>query len=340
MRVVHAVQTAAFGGVESYVARLSSAQAEAGDEVTVIGGDVERVRQVVGDRVRVVIPAATLGAVWSAVRRRVDEVDVVHAHMTAAEMACSVALLGSRVPLVCTRHFAQRRGRNILVHVGSSVFARNIAAQISVSRFVADSIEGPSVLVYPGVPPRPPAVPWTDREPVVLVAQRLEAEKSTEDAIHAFARSGLASEGWRLDVAGDGARRPALERKVRGLGMTESVRFLGHRSDVTELMERSRILFASSPSEHFGLSVIEAMASGLPVVATASGGHLETLGSAPGAALYPPGDIEAAGRALRELAHDPGRWSAYSRQLQRVQQGSFTLERQERETRRVYESVV
>ena len=340
MRVVHAVRSDAFGGVESYVARLASAQAESGDQVTVIGGNPDRVRAVAGEAVCRVVPAATVHAVWRAVRQELPHADVVHAHMTAAELACSLAMVGSDVPLVCTRHFAQRRGHHMLVHAASSLVARHIAAEISVSRFVADSIEGPSTMIHPGVAPQPDACGWETRQPVVLVAQRLETEKRTEEAIRAFAVSGLASEGWRLEVAGDGSCRAQLERMARNLGLADDVRFLGHRSDISELMGRSRILFASSPSEHFGLSVIEAMASGLPVVATASGGHLETLGTVDGAMLYPARDVQAAAQALRDLARDPARWATYSRALQESQRQHFTMERQLLATRRVYESVV
>ena len=340
MRVVHAIRSDGFGGVENYVARLSRAQSEAGDEVTVIGGDPLRMRKVVGNGIAQVVPAASVAAVRRAVRDHLGAADVVHAHMTAAELACSVAMLGSRVPLVCTRHFAQRRGRHTLVHLGSTLVARHIAAQISVSRFVADSIEGQSVMIYPGVPPRPAAPGWETREPIVLVAQRLEEEKHTDEAIRAFARSGLAGQGWRLEVAGNGACRGALERLVTHLGAGDAVRFLGQRSDVDQLMGNSRILLASSPSEHFGLSVIEAMASGLPVVATASGGHLETLGTVAGAQLYPAGDVDAAARLLQQLAQDPQAWATYSRNLQEAQRLHFTLDQQVQATRRVYEEVL
>ncbi|MGW5242049.1 glycosyltransferase family 4 protein [Monashia sp. NPDC004114] len=340
MRVVHAIRSDAFGGVENYVARLSRAQAETGDEVTVIGGDPMRMRNVLGPGAAQVVPATSVAAVWLAVRDHLGAADVVHAHMTAAELACSVAMIGSRVPLVCTRHFAQRRGRHALVHLGSSLVARHIAAQISVSRFVADSVEGESVMIYPGVPPEPAAPDWASREPVVLVAQRLEDEKHTDEAIRAFAISGLGAEGWRMEVAGDGACRGSLQRLAQQLGTGDSVRFLGQRSDVGQLMRTSRILVASSPSEHFGLSVIESMASGLPVVATASGGHLETLGTVEGARLYPAGDVDAAAKAIRRLAESPESWATYSRSLREAQQRHFTLDQQLEATRRVYEAVL
>ena len=80
--------------------------------------------------------------------------------------------------------------------------------------------------------------------------------------------------------------------------------FLGHRSDVHDLMRSAAIFVATRPDEAFGLSVVEAMARGLPVVAAGSGAHLETVGSVPGAALFGPGDSDEAARLLEDLAAD------------------------------------
>jgi glycosyltransferase involved in cell wall biosynthesis len=175
---------------------------------------------------------------------------------------------------------------------------------------------------------------------VVLVAQRLEREKRTAVAIRAFARSGLSEQGWQLQVAGEGAERTALERLSKQLGLGDRVAFLGHRSDVDRLMGDAAVLFASRPDEAYGLSVLEAMATGLPVVATGAGGHLETVGSVEDAALFPPGDAAAAGRLLAELAADPRRRDAYGKALQEAQRTRFTLEAQVAATDAVYRSVL
>jgi glycosyltransferase involved in cell wall biosynthesis len=195
-------------------------------------------------------------------------------------------------------------------------------------------------VVPSGVPAAEDARPARLRDPVVLVAQRLEREKRTDVALQAFAASRLAALGWRLQVAGSGAERRELERLADALGLRPAVSFLGPRSDVAALMERSAIFFASRPDEAYGLSVLEAMATGLPVVATGAGGHLETVGSVEGAALFPPGDVAAAGQLLAELARDPARRDAYGRLLQEAQRTRFTLEAQAAATEAVYRSVL
>ena len=119
-----------------------------------------------------------------------------------------------------------------------------------------------------------------------------------------------------------------------------SVEFLGHRRDMWELMRAAGVLLAPRTDEAFGLSVVEAMARGLPVVAAGSGAHLETVGSAPGAALFEPGDADDAARLLRELADSQEERESYGARLQVVQRERFTVEQQARRTDAVYRELL
>lgn len=341
MKILHVIHSDAFAGVERHVAQLALAQAEAGDQVVVIGGDQSRMAAESSGRV-VHRPAATVWQTLRAVRSVArGGPDVVHAHMTAGEAASVVALVGTRVPVVATRHFGQGRGRNAALRALTTLLARRIDAQIAISGYVAERVEGRCTVVHPGVPEQPDALPAADRSRTVLVVQRLEAEKATDDALRIFARSGLAESGWRLEVAGSGSQLPALQQLAHDLGIEAHVSFLGHRTDVPELMRRGGLLIAPCPSEGLGLTVVEAMAAGLPVVAAAAGGHLETLSGLPGAVLYDPetGLDEAAGR-LAELAADPAARDAGARALQQAQRSRFTLARQAEATDAVYRSVL
>jgi glycosyltransferase involved in cell wall biosynthesis len=209
-----------------------------------------------------------------------------------------------------------------------------------VSQYVADRVDGESTVVLSGVRPDPDRVPAAARERVVLVAQRLEREKETDVAIRGFAASGLRKHGWRLQVAGGGSLRIPLEALAAELGLTGSVEFLGQREDVWELMRRAGMLVAPRPDEAFGLSVVEAMARGLPVVAAGSGAHLETVGSVAEAALFRPGDAADAGRLLRALGSSEKERDAYGARLQTAQRERFTVAQQARRTEDVYRAVL
>jgi hypothetical protein len=143
---------------------------------------------------------------------RLRRVDVVHAHMTAAELAAVLTRPTLRAPLVATCHFAQLRGASRAGRLAARVIAPRLAAQLAISGLVRDRVEGPSVVVRTGVADVGGLHPHNERRPVVLVAQRLEREKRTDVALHVWATSGLADRGWRLEVAGSGARLPTCGR--------------------------------------------------------------------------------------------------------------------------------
>jgi glycosyltransferase involved in cell wall biosynthesis len=248
------------------------------------------------------IPASTTGAVARAALA--DPVpDLFHAHMTAAELAGVVAGTLRRRPVLATAHFAQGRGHSGLTRLVYRSIAARLDAQIAVSRYVGASAGGDLPVVPLGIPaPVRPTVDH-DRPPVVLLAQRLEAEKQTDVAVRAWAASRLGEQGWELHVAGRGS----AESDVRALAEEldpEHVRFLGE-IDVPEALTRSSMLLAPCPDEAFGLTVVEAMAAGVPVVAAAAGGHLETVGPVSPETLFAPGDHQAAAAVLDRLAADP-----------------------------------
>jgi len=120
----------------------------------------------------------------------------------------------------------------------------------------------------------------------------------------------------------------------------ESVRFVGHVGDVSSYLRRAGILLATAPAEPFGLSVVEAMAAGVPVIAARSGGHLETIGSVDGAPLFPVGDVNAAARCLTDLAADSGRRKDLSDAGREVQRREFSLARQVSEIEGIYRMVL
>ena len=119
-------------------------------------------------------------------------------------------------------------------------------------------------------------------------------------------------------------------RKVRitinELGIEDSVEFLGFRSDVETLLCSASILIAPTPREGLGISVLEAMACGLPIVASRGGGHLETVGSVEGAALFD--DCHSAAKQLSALMADPDRRAEYGRALRGRQREAFRVHSQ------------
>jgi glycosyltransferase involved in cell wall biosynthesis len=115
--------------------------------------------------------------------------------------------------------------------------------------------------------------------------------------------------GSRPDVdlllAGDGPLRPDLEELTRSLGVEARVRFLGVRSDVPSLLKAADLFALTSVSEAASLTVLEAMASRLPVVVTAVGGNPEMVRHGVEGLLVPRGDVAGVASALLRLLDDP-----------------------------------
>lgn len=342
--IVHAVRSDGFAGVEQFIVRLAAAQQEGGARVRVIGGDPARMSAALAGTGVGFLPARGSLGVRRALRAVRADADVVNVHMTAAEAAAALAFGRRRRPaVVATRHFAQPRRRRATVHM-NTVAARVVDAEIAISRAVAAEIGVPSTVVHTGLPETGPATesagPRPPREGIVLVAQRLEAEKATDVAIDAFAASGLAADGWQLWIAGEGARRAELEAQVARLGLTDTTRFLGYRADVAALMARAQILVAPCPREGLGLTVLEAMQAGLPVVAAAAGGHRDLLDGLEPDVLFPPGDAAAAAARLRELAADAAARDRLADAARERQCSAFSLDAQVAGTEAVYRAAV
>lgn len=330
--VVLAVRSDSFAGVERYLCDVANEIHRRGWRVAVVGGDAPAMLDLLDAGVTFK-PAVTTVEVTRALVRT-GHADVVHVHMTAAEVAATAAMPLTRRRFVTTRHFAGRRGTSAAGRVLSPVVRLAARRQIAISQFVAESLGEPSVVVHNGVPVRDSA-PLTAAR--VTMMQRLTPEKDPLTGVRAWARSGLQDLGWRLAVAGRGSMDTEVRRLAQELGVADSVEALGFVVDTATLLESTSILLATAPAEPFGLSVLEAMSRGIPVIAADGGAHRETVGDA--SPLFGPGDDVACASALRDLASDPELRRVTGRQLQARQRRLFTVESHVDQLLRVYSSI-
>jgi glycosyltransferase involved in cell wall biosynthesis len=140
---------------------------------------------------------------------------------------------------------------------------------------------------------------------LILFAGRLVHEKGADTLLASLVHLGKSD--FVCLIAGDGDARPHLERAAAGLGLDGHVRFLGFRSDVPQLLRTVDMLVLPSRFEGLPLVLLEAMAAGCPVVATAVDGPGEILRDRESALLVPPADPATLARAIRTLMVDPQR---------------------------------
>lgn len=134
--------------------------------------------------------------------------------------------------------------------------------------------------------------------PLVVSVGRLTAPKDFRTLIAALARVDVA---FRAKIVGDGHDRAELESMIVGSGLTGRVELLGVRDDVPELLRAADVFVLATTSEAMPISILEAMAAGLPVVASAVGGVPELVVDGSTGSLVSPGDPECLGRALETL---------------------------------------
>jgi glycosyltransferase involved in cell wall biosynthesis len=140
---------------------------------------------------------------------------------------------------------------------------------------------------------------------VVFASGRAMPYKGIPVLIQAAALMAQTDPEVHFAYAGDGPAREEFEREVRSLGLNR-FHFLGKRTDTAELLCSATVAVAPSVwAEAFGLTVVEAMAAGVPVVASAVGGIPELVDPDVTGILVPPGDAAALADALRRLIQDP-----------------------------------
>jgi glycosyltransferase involved in cell wall biosynthesis len=134
--------------------------------------------------------------------------------------------------------------------------------------------------------------------------------------------------------------RKSLEDLVAELGLNEIVTLPGWRDDMPAALSELTLFVSAARAEPFGLAIVEAMAAGLPVVATESEGAVEIIEDAVTGKLVPVDDVEALAQAIEDLLHDPLERERLGRNASRVARERFSLERMARDTEQVYREVM
>ena len=142
---------------------------------------------------------------------------------------------------------------------------------------------------------------------IIGTVGRLNPVKDQATLLQAFARVHAEAADTALVLVGDGALRASLEAQAATCGAGDAVRFLGDRGDVRQLLQGFDVFALSSRSEGYSMALLEACASGLPIVATDVGGNREIVADDRNGVLVPAADAQALAAALLGLLRDPAR---------------------------------
>ncbi len=177
-----------------------------------------------------------------------------------------------------------------------------------------------------------------DDAPLIGIVASLIPRKRHEDFLRAAARVQTVFPDAVFLIAGrDGGQRGGLENLARELGLGQSVRFLGERSDIPEIMKTLDVLVSTSSIEGLSNAIIEAMAMRTPVVATNIAGTSELVVDGETGLLVPLGDISRLSEAILRVLNDHAlRVNMGNAGRQRVE-ALFQMDRMVRQTEAVYE---
>ena len=152
---------------------------------------------------------------------------------------------------------------------------------------------------------------WLDGRKVLTHVSNFRPVKRVVDVVRIFARVAREVPSV-LMMVGDGPDRVQAEEEARRLGVDDSVSFLGKIEAVAPLLAGADLFLLPSQSESFGLSALEALASGVPVVASRAGGIPEVVRDGETGVLCDVGDVDGMARAAADILLDGDRWSAMS----------------------------
>ncbi len=356
MRILQVIDSLNLGGAEVLVKEMSPRLRRLGYECDVVvllrsGSAIETSLEAAGVplhdtgvnkiySIRQVLPLARL----------IKSYDIVHVHLFPAQLwTILAARIGKRVPLVTTEHGSNSRRQHAWLRPFDAWMYRQFRAIACVSQATAEEF----VKWCPQVASKTRVIPngvvlesFATAEPakldmgttavlkVVFVA-RFELPKDHATLLRAFAK--IKTRNAQLLLVGDGPLRPQVHHLACELGIEARVTFLGLRNDVPRILKAADVYVHSTTSEGFGIAACEAMAAGLPIIATDVPGLSDVVGNA--GVLVPIGDDEALARELQSVLASPDR-RLKMRRLGQERVKLFSIERTAELHAHLYRSVL
>jgi len=254
---------------------------------------------------------------------RRENADIIHCHGYGSSTFCRVAGLITRTPVVIHEHMIDQftpRHMVLMDKALSPLTSKAIAVSGAVKIFMNTKRGiplGKIDVIHNGLPTEYCnryseeekvkirfGLDVSDTYPVITVTGRLDHVKGHEVLIRALSILADSEMPYICLIVGDGELMPSLQKLAKDLGVSEHTRFLGFRTDISEILSITDIMVISSYSEGCSLALLEGMAAGTAIVSTAVGGIPEMVDDKETALLIKPGDPKAMSCALETLIKD------------------------------------
>lgn len=315
LRVCHVSLTLKTGGLERILADIARHHDPADSvpeflALREVGRFADEIRQV-GCPVHQLKPAGRIGQIRQMMELfRRGRFDVVHTHNTYPHLYASVAARLAGVPVVINTRHGQRAGHGWKSRVpfrwASHLVDRIVAVSDDAAQLCvrADGVSARKVTrIWNGIDLSHFAYHEPTSAPIAISVARLSAEKDFPTLLRAMEKAIRDVPELKLILVGDGPERARLEELARELSITHCIEFLGERTDVPSLLTQAGFFVSSSLTEGISLTLLEAMAVGLPVVATAVGGNSEIVVEGETGHLVPAANPDALAQAIVNMCH-------------------------------------
>ena len=262
-----------------------------------------------------------------------ENIDLVHTHHRYPGFLGRILSCVTRSKLLSTVHnrFPDKSGISLW---GDHV----IAVSRSVANWLTEECgldEGRIEVIYNGIEvPKPCAkeelyelrqsLGLAADEVVLCAVGRITEQKNYPALLETLAH--LGNRQWSLLLIGEGELEKETQRLVHAHGLEDRVRFLGYREDVSKIMQMSDIYVMSSAWEGFPYVIVEALANGLPVIATDVGGVSEAVRHGRNGYIVPPGNNDDMARYIGALIDDANQRRALGSEGRRIFEEMFTDE--------------
>lgn len=270
-------------------------------------------------------------------------IDIIHTHLYDPVVATFPASFLSRIPHIATLHdvyaIENNRGKQFLLKLSSMFNSKIVAVSAHIIQHLdksgilkRDSVvlvkNGVDLNLYSSTTHTMPSSLENVGSNDVLIASvgRLVAIKDYASLLRHFYSASKECSSLRMIIIGDGPEMESLTRLALSLGIDDKVSFLGHRDDVSSLLQQSDIFALASLSEGLSCSIIEAMASGLPVVATDVGGNSELIKDGINGYLINEDDSNMFSQRLLELALDREKRIKFGSMSSAIAKSEFSTE--------------
>ncbi len=282
------------------------------------------------------------------IRKCLRSFEIIHAHLFPAFLWVAIAVLFlPKKAAIYTEHSTtnRRRKHGFLKLIDSLAYSR-YSRIVCISRGVKETLvsylpgtEAKSIVVHNGIDLRrftagADPVPAQGQGSLVVCVANLLPGKGQEVLLRAMP---LLPDNVQAALAGRGPLEEKLRKLARDLGVLERVRFLGYLKEVSSIYDEAWLCVIPSLWEGFGMVAVEAMASGVPVVASRIPGLSEVVGEA--GLLFEAGNPSDLADKISALLKSPGLWAENRRRgIERA--GKFSIERMAEEYRRIYSTTL